>query len=452
MREQPSPEALAFLIRETVRRKTKRRLDASALEELVRCAYFASMRTEEARPILSTLAFADPKNPDPNHPGHVRHHRPHFTPFEKQIPLTVRNLAKLAPIAQTAALAIAVYGSRGKPPFIWGLVDQEVHQRRTRVFEDDNSFGRPGVFEVEILGIGHVGAYSDEEFIGELRGNRLITRRLDALRGGPVFDTLFDPAFDMVVEIQAELGEPFDGPLKAGSKSESLLFDTIESWTGTICRILHRIQRYHHGGALLIQPKPSAKDLSIKYPLTYSRLSEVLAARIRTDALARHVEQHIATTVEDGDDIPSEHYLDCDRARFERGDAGAATDGGVAFVAALSQVDGLILLGPGLVVRGFGVEITTRATPDRVYSAGDDLASSKRLRPVDISHFGTRHRSMFRYCDRHPGSIGFVVSQDGDIRAIMRVGRRTVIWENLNLYKYERDGRRAVRFAANRRL
>lgn len=43
---------------------------------------------------------------------------------------------------------------------------------------------------------------------------------------------------------------------------------------------------------------------------------------------------------------------------------------------------------------------------------------------------------MMRFCFAHPGSIGFVISQDGEIRAMARVKDRLVIWENLKVLHY----------------
>ena len=40
---------------------------------------------------------------------------------------------------------------------------------------------------------------------------------------------------------------------------------------------------------------------------------------------------------------------------------------------------------------------------------------------------------MMRYCFAHHGSLGFVISQDGEIRAMTRVGARLIIWENLEV-------------------
>ena len=40
---------------------------------------------------------------------------------------------------------------------------------------------------------------------------------------------------------------------------------------------------------------------------------------------------------------------------------------------------------------------------------------------------------MMRYCWENPGSLGFVVSQDGDIRAMLRLKDRLVLWENIEV-------------------
>lgn len=40
---------------------------------------------------------------------------------------------------------------------------------------------------------------------------------------------------------------------------------------------------------------------------------------------------------------------------------------------------------------------------------------------------------MMRYCSSHPGALGFVVSQDGFVRAITRVGSKVVMWENIRV-------------------
>jgi hypothetical protein len=125
--------------------------------------------------------------------------------------------------------------------------------------------------------------------------------------------------------------------------------------------------------------------------------------------------------------------------------------GCVRFISSLSCVDGLILAGPDLSVRGFGVEIRLKKEIKALYLASTPkIRSAQRIEP---NYYGTRHRSMMRYCMAHPGSVGFVVSQDGEIRAITRVGKRLIMWENLQVHSlHEEVPRRKLSPEAFKRL
>jgi hypothetical protein len=108
--------------------------------------------------------------------------------------------------------------------------------------------------------------------------------------------------------------------------------------------------------------------------------------------------------------------------------------GCIRFISSLANVDGLILLSPELKVRGFGVEILSKLEPKQIFRAHSAMAENSDLELLSPSHFGTRHRSMMRFCYSHQGSVGFVVSQDGDIRAITRVGAKLILWEDVKVH------------------
>ena len=160
-------------------------------------------------------------------------------------------------------------------------------------------------------------------------------------------------------------------------------------------------------------------------------LLEHVAAEIREEIASDRIHEEFLGPLKD--EIPTDLHLDETVAFADKEDCIKAELGCVNFIASLTRVDGCVLLSPGLTVRGFGVEITCRKDPPMVLVAGDERASNRRLRTLDFSHFGTRHRSMMRYCYANSGSVGFVVSQDGDVRAIMRLGKRLVLWENVRL-------------------
>ena len=71
--------------------------------------------------------------------------------------------------------------------------------------------------------------------------------------------------------------------------------------------------------------------------------------------------------------------------------------------------------------------------PRRIFMARSESGRSNDLVPLDYERFGTRHRSMIRYCAAVPGSIGVVVSQDGDVRIATSRSEGVLVWENVKL-------------------
>jgi hypothetical protein len=113
-------------------------------------------------------------------------------------------------------------------------------------------------------------------------------------------------------------------------------------------------------------------------------------------------------------------------------DAESMTTGAIRSVSSFAGVDGLILASPDLAIRGFGGIITNEVEVSSIRSSySPDLRDSKILK---AEHFGTRHNSMIRYCFTHPGALGLVVSQDGEIRAITRVKDECVVFENVKVH------------------
>ena len=110
-------------------------------------------------------------------------------------------------------------------------------------------------------------------------------------------------------------------------------------------------------------------------------------------------------------------------------------DSAIWFVAVLSRVDGLVVMDHELGVEGFGVIIRCQTIPprDSVFRSYQADVHEDVLEPLDYDHLGTRHQSMMRYCYEHPGTVGFVVSEDGDARAMSLVDGRLIVWENIKL-------------------
>lgn len=431
------PGDLARHLRQYIPKKYKGCVTVEVLTQFLECAYFASMKTEESHGITGTLAFVDYAKPDSDPPPKIRSHRPRFVKFEKELPYNVKTLVKLAQAADPASTEIAVALHPCGTLLIVGLIDQELPFRRSLGHEEGAGFGRLGLFQVEIMGIGVLAVYRSRILLGGLRQNVLALDFLDALREGPIAKLLTPYIANSLEMVRKEVGAEFDRTVWWSSGDwESLVRET---WLGALSRILLAIQRYGHGGALLLLPKESHTDLSTKYPLRYDVIES---------AIVQEVANHIRSTqtwwtVHDDycesnkEFIPLDLYFDATISIHEKSDANQAIDGAVAFIASLSRVDGLIAAANGLRVFGFGVEITKKEEPKSTYAAGDAKATVRKLRKQDAQHWGTRHRSMIRYCFAHPRSLGFVISQDGDVRGIARVGERLIIWEQIRLQNVE---------------
>jgi hypothetical protein len=79
------------------------------------------------------------------------------------------------------------------------------------------------------------------------------------------------------------------------------------------------------------------------------------------------------------------------------------------------------------VVRNFNL-------PEKVYISKTARFSVRNLEPIKPNHFGTRHRAIFTHCWENDGSIGFVISQDGEIRVITRIENKLIMWENIRVH------------------
>ena len=146
----------------------------------------------------------------------------------------------------------------------------------------------------------------------------------------------------------------------------------------------------------------------------------------------------------DVDDMPTILHVENEITRDDLDGTLRELDGATRFISLLTRVDGVVLMSPALDVTGFGVEITEAAAPDSITRATTRTASGSSLRHLDYHQYGTRHRSVMRHCWAHPGSLGFVVSQDGDVRAITRVTNQVVLWDDIKL-RVELDFTRETR-------
>jgi hypothetical protein len=424
------PRDLAVLVEERLKRDKVPSPGLDIVTRLLEVIYFVSLKTEEAQHVRCWVTVLDPNNPDANPPA-VRVDRWSVVRLINRIPFDIRNLVKLAPAADPWSTAVAVYHDQSKL-FIWGLVDQMVHTSTSLVRESAASYSPPGLFYAIAQGTAELSVYRDDGLIARLRQDTIVAREHDVLWAGPIYKKLLPPIRKLRKHVIEEVGrEIYDASYFSPGGIE-------EEWLGTLSRLLIGIQRYRHGGALLISD--SEDDLRLKYPLRYDRLTRCLRSRavyqVRESAAAHEI--HDRYIEYDKKRLPMRLYFDEGNARDEAEDCNVELTGCVRFISSLSRVDGLVKCDFDLRLNGFGGEILIGDDPKQVFQAEASNPSGRDLVPLEPSHFGMRHRSMMRFCARHADAVGFVISQDGDIRAMTTKGKSLCVWENvmvLHLWK-----------------
>jgi len=419
------PEDLARHVHRQLVRHEANPPSRNVLGKLFETLYFASLKREETQPISCRVAFIDRKRPDPQPPERIVPDRWQCFPLANDLPLTVRNLAKLSTAVDPWGSTLAVdTDSEGKLR-IWGLIDQSVHYSTFVVKEASSAPEMPGMFQALIQGTGEIAVYKAYVLLGSLKQDALVKRQLRVFQSGPVHSKLMKSIEGFQRQVRKEVGDKLYD--ERGHWS-----DTLENnWISALCRILIGIHKYQHGGALLISDESSG--LNPKYSLKYDRLPDAL---LRASVLSiKHTAYtdviHEKYLDEAAAKIPIDLYLNESVTGTQFNDTTDELTGCVRFLASLSRVDGLIWLDSHLRLKAFGVEIIIRDEPTKVVTAQNSQAS--KTKKVNLNQYGTRHRSMLRYCDAHPNSIGFVVSQDGDVRAITHTGHHVVLWDNIRI-------------------
>lgn len=411
----------------------KRLISLNILNELCELAFYASLKTEESRPVTFNLVYINPKNPDPKPPERIRNDRWKFIRFNKPIKLTISNLVKIALCSDPRSTSLAVYHDLRKSLYIYGLIDQGNSYNSFINYETDSGFGRPGIINLAVITIGHIIASYDFDIIAELRGNIIVRNAIDVFKRGVIRNSLKKKinilSKSIITKIKYDLKKDFL------EYSSEFIPDLTFNWYSSLSRILLRIQNFHHGGAILVNSDDNNYGLNIKYPMKYDRLTEALRNNAELEYYYNYAADKITNEYieKNSDIVPMDIYMKENLSNDDLIDNRNEINGSIWLISMLSRVDGLILMDNYLTVKGFGVEILEDCEPKKVYRASSSKAETKSLREIDYHHFGTRHRSMIRYCSKNPRSIGFVISQDGDVRCIKKVNNRLIIWENIKL-------------------
>lgn len=401
----------------------------SVLINLFEILYFTSLKTEEADHVTFDIVYLNPEYIDSNRPGKI--HRDHweFIALKDPIPLRIASLVKVAKATDFRSSALVVCDKDSLGLCICGFIDQRHGPYNFLHHHADSGDPHPGVFHASIRGLGRIIVSVGLDKIVEFNVNTLYGSTKDIfLCNGPIKNILNEGISLYLSRVRKNLPENIDKNLVLTSYLKY-------KWISVILRLLMRVQDFGHGGSILITPDKSFSGINLKYEMLYSRLKSSLEDG--GGLIYKNVYYDQLIWDEDygyvSDNISMELHLDIVINDENIRAYNKEIDDAICFVSLLTRVDGVVLMNEELEVQGFGAEVTYSDIPLAVYNSKTINPSDKSLLRIDYNHFGTRHRSIMRYCHKVPGSIGFVVSQDGELRAITKVGDNVVVWDNINL-------------------
>ena len=386
------------------------------IQDLCNVLYAASLLKEEGRPVRARVVIAPPEAflnasgpPDGTHA--VRFKVPHT--------LTSNEIKRLSPAASFFHSVIAIWPDRDRGFRIWGILN--TGPRWLNLVAGGrkpmgNDLPHP---IIHVRDPGWLLFYHGYQLMTEWRGREFHGPRLDVFQSHLLNDRFVHLRRKLVGELQDSCL-----PCSLHLESYSDLAHLIA--LQFIKRIINLVRTSGHGGSMVVLPEgeegvdAAARWIDCKYT------AEPDGASLRFRHLLQSIIRRVGelspqnSTVEDAWEI-FRNSQDTELDRLEEAFFELAR-----FFSDLMQVDGALVLDQTMRVIGFGGEIRVDRTVLQVGHAHD--LEGKKVSSWNVQADGTRHRSVYRLCSVEPSVMGFVISQDSQVRLIANVDDSVVFW------------------------
>lgn len=345
---------------------------AADLAELIEVMFYASMHEEEGRRSIFNVAW-QPGSKDCSA----------LVAIATPVPVTPKNLAKLAPATQREATSIAVRRTAN------GLVAWALLQRSAAAAPPFTIWAlAPGVLRVDHAGIpcalyarGEIWLQNEAQPIAS--PSRTLTNIFAAWR------TEVDP--NVGVDLRAAV----------------------------VTRIAARALSHGHGGMILIVPAELKEPAGVRmhYPVAAGR--DAIAKSYADVTRLVPAEQRLQRLMESRERALSGRMNVRDEAQIALAEA-------IEFVARLTSIDNAVLLDTDLNVRGFGVQVLESEAPHIEFAHRSPYSDD--VHTDDLSTFrGTRHPAGVIFCMNQPcEAAAIIASQDSRLSLASKDEQGTV--------------------------
>ncbi len=379
--------------------------DDPTMLRLLETCYHASLRTAELRATRCVLAFVSMESLA----------KKSLLRFEHPAILTASELVRLAPVTELHRTLIGCFHFNGTLK-IWGLFE---HGHAWLGETVDSISGSPVSEEslphdcltITIEAPGALSVARGEKEVVRLREGKIIAPHKHPLREmdqplATFFETLVNEL--QTPDANTSMSDTFI------NESERLL----DTYMMAIASILERIRSERHGGSVVISAS------SLNNTLAYRTYTVVGHAALADDIL-NHC--RAISKLQDALNTQADHSREMQQFRAEAAvrQTGHSLIRGVSRVSLLAAIDGAVLLDGKLRIEGFGVRFPVLLPPDQT------ILDAVTGNEYSCDDWGLRHQSVFSVCEHCHEAVGFVVSQDGSVKAVKAVEERLHFWDGI---------------------
>ncbi|GAA5121615.1 hypothetical protein JIN84_00965 [Luteolibacter yonseiensis] len=386
------------------------------IREVCDVLYSSSLLKEEGRAVRARVilappeAFATAEGP----PDGI-----HAVRFSVTHALTANEIKRLSPAASFFHSVVAVWPDRDRGFRIWGILNTGPRWLNL-VAGGRKPLGSEISYPIiHVRDPGWVLFYNGYNLMAEWRGREFHGPRMDVFQSRLLNERFAGHRIRLVEELM-------QGCLPATMESTAYADLAHLISLQFVKRIINLVRTSGHGGSLLIVPTAKeGSDVATSWiDCKYSAAPDIAGLRFRRllQSIIRRVGQlsPMGCSTEEAWEIfrnSNDRELDrLEEAFFEL----------ARLFSDLMQVDGALVLDSGLGIVGFGGEIRVDRNVLHVGMALD--LDGRNVKQWKVQSDGTRHRSVYRLCSVEPEVIGFVISQDSQVRMIANVDDSVIFW------------------------
>ncbi|MBW3599172.1 MAG: hypothetical protein KY475_18115 [Planctomycetes bacterium] len=394
------------------------------LEYVISTCYQASLLRDEERPVTFRAIICPPGLLPAEHGPPTGLHRLAFT---RPRPLNEDELRRLSPSVDFYRSLIGVwFGTDGKPE-IWGIISSGPRWVKAAQGDRISSPPLPDRLVVCATGPGRIVAARGLVTLATLHGGRIICPASDVLESRWLQDT-FASVREEIIALHRDRAARDAAPRRP---IDPQLIGRISRHV--VRRIISIIRSSRHGATLLFLPPETAERrehqtyINIKYHFTDDE------PRRRFRALMLEIVDELAYRDGAGrleDPVGWEEYMGSRNERLAELDEAIAEL--TQLLASVSAADGAVVLTRRFEILGFGSEISGELpdVPEVDRSLDADARERSRERTAGV---GTRHRSVYRLCQRMPEVLAIIISQDGGVRFVKQLDGRVAYWDHVSI-------------------